>query len=103
MAYNKDELLDRIRPVIDPELGFSIVDLGLVYDAVHNDDGSVDVTMTLTTPMCPLGPQIANEVIDTLQADEQITSARLHWSFDPPWNPHEMASEEVKWGLGLFS
>ncbi len=103
MAYNKDELLDRIRPVIDPELGFSIVDLGLVYEAVHNADGSVDVTMTLTTPMCPLGPQIANEVIDTLQADEQITSARLHWSFEPPWNPHEMASEEVKWGLGLFS
>ncbi len=103
MAYSKDELLDKIRPVIDPELGFSVVDLGLVYDAVQNDDGTVDVTMTLTTPMCPLGPQIANEVIETLQADDDIPGARLHWSFNPPWNPHEMASEEVKWGLGLFS
>ena len=63
--FTKEELLEKIRPVVDPEIGMSIVDMGLVYDAVYAD-GRVDVEMTLTTPMCPLGPMIVEEVVETL-------------------------------------
>lgn len=100
---SKDELLELMRPVIDPEVGFSIVDMGLIYEAVHNEDGTVNVTMTLTTPMCPLGPQIADEVVETLEKHPDISKATLQWSFSPAWNPATMASDEVKWAMGLFS
>lgn len=100
---SKDELLELIRPVIDPEVGFSIVDMGLIYEALHNEDGSVKVTMTLTTPMCPLGPQIADEVVEILEKHPEISSVSLQWSFSPPWDPASMASDEVKWAMGLFS
>ncbi len=100
--YSKEELLDKIRPVIDPELGFSIVDLGLIYEAIQEDNGDVYVKMTLTSPMCPLGPQIRDEVAQELQKDDKVNNVRIEWSFDPPWNPIEMASEDIKWELGIY-
>jgi metal-sulfur cluster biosynthetic enzyme len=99
--YTKEELLDKIRHIIDPEIGMSIVDMGLIYDAVHTD-GKVDVDMTLTTPMCPLGPMMADEVVRTLKKDDAIDDVDVNFVFDPPWDPHTMANEEVKWRLGIF-
>ncbi len=100
--YTKEELLERIKPVIDPELGFSIVDLGLIYDAKHEENGDVYVKMTLTSPMCPLGPKIRDDVAKELQKDENIKNVRIEWTFDPPWNPKDMASEDIKWELGIY-
>jgi metal-sulfur cluster biosynthetic enzyme len=100
--YTKEELLDKIRPVIDPELGFSIVDLGLIYDARQEENGDVYVKMTLTSPMCPLGPKIRDDVAKELQKDDNINNVRIEWTFDPPWNPKEMASEDIQWELGIY-
>jgi metal-sulfur cluster biosynthetic enzyme len=100
--YTKEELLERIKPVIDPELGFSIVDLGLIYDAKQEENGDVYVKMTLTSPMCPLGPKIRDDVAKELQKDENINNVKIEWTFDPPWNPKDMASEDIKWELGIY-
>lgn len=99
--YTKDELLEKIQHIIDPEIGMSIVDMGLIYDAVHHDS-KIDVDMTLTTPMCPLGPMMANEVVETLKELEGVDDVTVNFVFDPPWDPRSMANDEVKWAMGIF-
>jgi len=100
--YSREELLEKIEPVIDPELGFSIVDLGLVYEIYQDEQWTVHVKMTLTSPMCPIGPQIGRSVEEALLADSHISEVDLKWVFSPPWDPKTMASEEVKWELGIY-
>ena len=99
--YTKEELLDKIKHIIDPEIGLSIVDMGLIYDAVQSDS-TITVSMTLTTPMCPLGPMMANEVVETLKALDGVEDVTVDFVFEPPWDPRTMANEEVKWALGIF-
>lgn len=101
--YTKEELLEKIKPVIDPELGFSLVDLGLIYDAKQEENGDVYVLMTLTSPWCPIAPSIRDWVAKELQKDDKIKTVKIEWTFDPPWNPETMASEDIKWELGLFN
>jgi len=102
--YSEEDILEKIRPVKDPELGFSVVDMGLIYKAEYrNEDGTVYIEMTLTSPMCPLGPQIAKEIEERLRKDPAVQGVEIKWVFDPPWNPKTMASEEVQWDLGIFS
>jgi metal-sulfur cluster biosynthetic enzyme len=82
----QDEVYQQLKRVIDPELGMSIVKLGLVYD-IAVEDGAVTVTMTLTARGCPLGDAIARgveAVVAELPWVEQVT-VRIVW--DPPWNP----------------
>lgn len=100
--YSKEELLDKIRPVTDPELGFSVVDLGLIYHAKQEENGDVYVLMTLTSPMCPIGPHIRDMVAKELQKDNDIKTVKIEWTFDPPWDAKTMASEDVKWELGIY-
>jgi metal-sulfur cluster biosynthetic enzyme len=100
--YTKEELLEKIKPVIDPELGYSVVDLGLIYEAKQEENGDVYVLMTLTSPMCPLGPQIRDQVAKELQKDDKINTVRIEWTFDPPWDPQKMVNEDIKWELGMF-
>lgn len=100
--YSKEELLDIIRPVEDPDLGFSVVDMGLIYDAKQNEDGSVFIEMTLTSPSCPMGPIIGEHVKRTVQLANGVTDVQLKWTFSPKWDPNTMASDEVKWELGIY-
>jgi metal-sulfur cluster biosynthetic enzyme len=86
--------------VIDPEIGVNIVDLGLVYD-LGVTDGVAEVTMTLTTPMCPLGPYIDSEVRAALQDVPGVTDAKVNLVWTPPWDPSKM-SEEAKLELGFW-
>lgn len=86
-----DSLREALRAVIDPEAGMNIVDLGLIYDITINDDG-VRVTMTMTSPACPMGEMIADDVRATLRAvlpDGMPTTVELTWS--PPWEPSMMS------------
>src|SRR5579864_8957437 len=80
--------------VIDPEIGINIVDLGLVYD-LDVKDGVAEVTMTLTTPACPLGPYIDSEVRSALQDVPGVTDAKVNLVWTPPWDPSNM-SEDAK-------
>jgi metal-sulfur cluster biosynthetic enzyme len=102
--YTEEDILEKIRPVIDPELGYSVVDMGLIYKAEYSpEDGSVRIDMTLTSPMCPLGPVMAKEIEERLRKDPAIQKVEIKWVFDPPWDPKTMANEEVRWDLGIFS
>jgi len=101
--YSPDELLELLKPVIDPELDFSIVDLGLIYEIGQYEDGKVHVKMTLTSPACPIGPAIGEEVRKTLLKDPHIPEVDFQWVFSPPWDPRTMANEEVRWALGIFT
>lgn len=101
--YTSEELLAKLKPVMDPELGFSIVNLGLIYEISQDEEWTVHVKMTLTTPMCPIGPAIGKEVEDTLLKDSHIPEVDLQWVFSPPWDPKTMANEEVRWAMGIFT
>ncbi|HSD76330.1 MAG TPA: metal-sulfur cluster assembly factor [Solirubrobacteraceae bacterium] len=89
---------DALTNVIDPELGLDFVELGLVY-GIEIDGGHVHVTYTLTTPACPIGPQVAaqiEEFVSELEGVEEVTSSMV---FQPPWTPDKM-SEDAKFALG---
>jgi metal-sulfur cluster biosynthetic enzyme len=83
--YSSEDILQKISHIVDPEIGVSIVDLGLVYETRHDQNGSVYVKMSLTTPACPLGPAIKQQVVETLEQDPAVTGVRFEWTFDPPW------------------
>jgi len=85
---------------MDPELGLSIVDLGLIYTAEHRENGTVVLRMSLTTPACPLGPVLKQQVIEVLASDPLVTSVEVEWTFDPPWTV-QMAAPETRRALGL--
>ncbi len=100
--------VDEIRAVLkekvrDPEIMVNIIDLGLVYDIQLNEDGKVvTIDMTLTTPACPVGPQILRDVDYYIrEAFPEIEDVRINLVWSPMWNP-DMMSEEAKEQLGFF-
>ena len=96
-----DEVRDAIKVVEDPEIGLSIIDLGLVYDCEVNDS-NVKVTMTLTTPFCPAGPFITSQVESVVSSLPGVEHVDVDITFSPPWDPRTMASDEVKAMLGMW-
>lgn len=97
----KKVLLEQLKHVPDPELGISIVDLGLVYDVKMDKKGGVYVLMTLTTMGCPLFDLIATPVKVELSKLKGVKEVMVDLTFDPPWSPEKM-SEEAKVKLGFF-
>jgi metal-sulfur cluster biosynthetic enzyme len=100
----EDDVVDALRPIEDPELHLSVVELGLIY-GVHIDPepegASVRVTMTFTSPFCPYGPQLKASVQCAVEDIEGVKDAVVNIVFTPPWDPRTMASEECKIALGL--
>jgi metal-sulfur cluster biosynthetic enzyme len=86
-----------LKPVEDPELGMSIVDIGLVYRA-EEVDGHIEVDFTLTYPGCPLGDQIEEDIVDHLARKFHL-DVKAQLVFMPPWTAERM-SEEARVGLG---
>lgn len=82
-------ILEALHQVIDPEIGCNIVDLGLIY-GVAITDGIVKVTMTLTTPGCPMHESIGWGVKNALTGLEGVKDAEVELVWDPPWNPSMM-------------
>lgn len=98
-----DAVKEALRPVVDPEIGFSIVDLGLVYGVeIAENGGLVKVDLTLTSPMCPLGPQLMEAVETVVSSLEGVKSAKVRLVWNPPWDPKRHASEDVKAMLGIW-
>ena len=93
-----EEVNDALSNVIDPELGLDFVELGLVYD-VEIDGGTVNITFTLTTPACPIGPQVSEQMREFVGQLQGIEKVHPKMVFDPPWSP-EMMSEDAKFALG---
>ena len=96
----KEQVVEALRNVHDPELGINIVDLGLVY-GVEIEDQTVHVTYTLTTMGCPIGPLIEAEIKQLLADIDGVDQVDAEMVLRPPWTP-EMMSEEAKAALGFF-
>jgi metal-sulfur cluster biosynthetic enzyme len=90
----------QLQKVLDPELGISIVDLGLVYGIAISEKGICTITMTLTTIGCPLFGVIQKEIEDKTMEIDGIEDVKIDLTFDPPWTPDKM-SEESRIRLGL--
>jgi metal-sulfur cluster biosynthetic enzyme len=99
-----EQVREALVEVQDPELNLGILELGLVYDvAVAGENGEhVTVTMTLTSPMCPVGPMFKKSVEDHVLAVEGVKTAQVDITFTPPWDPKTMASDDVKVMLGIW-
>ena len=97
--YTKDELFQAISTVIDPEVGFNLVELGLIYDASCDDEGNVKVVMTLSTKACPLHQMILQWVKEAVEKLPNIKSVDIEVVWEPAWNI-TMADEHVKKALG---
>jgi metal-sulfur cluster biosynthetic enzyme len=97
-APTVDEVMDALSNVIDPELGLDFVELGLIY-AVVVDEGNVTVTFTLTTPGCPIGPQVNEQIEEFVGELDGVKAVESDMVFTPPWSPEKM-SEDAKFALG---
>ena len=95
---SKDEVTDALTNVIDPELGLDFVELGLIY-GIEVDGGSVHVTFTLTSPGCPIGPQVSEQIDEFVSELEGVEAVESSMVFTPPWTPERM-SEDAKFALG---
>jgi metal-sulfur cluster biosynthetic enzyme len=94
-----EEVMDALRDVIDPELGLDFVELGLIYD-VTVEDGTVSVVYTLTTPGCPIGPQVSEQIDEFVSELDDVNEVRSTLTFDPAWSPERM-SDDAKFALGF--
>ena len=93
-----EEVTEALTNVIDPELGLDFVELGLVYE-VEVDDADVHITFTLTSPGCPIGPQVSEQMKEFVGELDDVERVTPKMVFNPPWTP-EMMSEEAKFALG---
>ncbi len=99
MMVDEEEVTEALSNVIDPELGLDFVELGLIY-GVEIDGGDVSVTFTLTTPACPIGPQVSEQMREFVGDLDGVEKVHPKMVFDPPWSP-EMMSEDAKFALGF--
>jgi len=99
MQPSPEAVEEALTNVIDPELGLDFVELGLIYD-VKIDEGDVHVTFTLTTPACPIGPQITEQIEEFVSEIDGVSNVSSEMTFQPPWSPEKM-SEDAKFALGM--
>jgi metal-sulfur cluster biosynthetic enzyme len=97
-APTPEDVMDALSNVIDPELGLDFVELGLIY-GVEVNEGNVNVTFTLTTPGCPIGPQVTEQIEDFVGELDGVKTIDSQMVFTPPWSPEKM-SEDAKFALG---
>ncbi|MEO9256663.1 MAG: metal-sulfur cluster assembly factor [Tepidiformaceae bacterium] len=93
-------LVELLHRVIDPEVGVNIVDLGLVRDVDLDDVGDVEINMTLTTPSCPLGPYMVDNIDQVLGELPWVNSTDVNIVWEPPWNPQTDMTDFAKRQLG---
>jgi metal-sulfur cluster biosynthetic enzyme len=95
----KDQVVDALRAVEDPELGMDIVELGLLYD-VEVEGPKVKVIHTLTSMGCPVGPMIQENIDQIARAIPDVEDVEVELTWDPPWSPEKM-SDDAKFILGF--
>lgn len=97
MSVTKDQVIEAIATIIDPELYIDIWTLGLIYEIEINEP-DVKIQMTFTSPACPAGPQLVDQVKEKVTGIEGIDTAQVEIVFEPAWEP----SEELKAMMGLI-
>jgi metal-sulfur cluster biosynthetic enzyme len=105
MPFNEDQVREQLKQVIDPELFVNIVDLGLIYvvDIIEGEEGkqNVNVEMTMTSPMCPAGPQLVANSRQVIEAMDGVGAVDIKVVMDPPWTQDRM-TEDARDQLGIF-
>ena len=94
-----EDVTDALRDVIDPELGLDFVELGLIYD-VEVEGPTVRITYTLTSPGCPIGPQVSEQMEEFVSELDGVEEVHPVMTFSPQWTPERM-SEDAKFALGF--
>jgi len=94
-----DDVQEALTNVIDPELGLDFVELGLVYD-IEIEGSDVYITFTLTSPGCPIGPQVSEQMKEFVEELPDVERVFPKMVFSPPWTP-DLMSEEAKFALGF--
>ena len=98
----KEQVIEALKPVQDPEIRIGVVDLGLIYDVMVEDNGKVIIKMTLTTPTCPYGEMLVAMVHRAAEELEGVTEVEVKLVWSPVWDPKEMCSDEAKDQLGIW-
>ncbi len=96
----REQIIEALRTVYDPEIPVNIYELGLIYDVAVGEDGNTSIKMTLTTPMCPAAELLPPEVEAKARGVPGVTSVELELVWDPPWSPDRM-SEAARLDLGM--
>jgi len=94
-------IIAALKTCYDPEIPVDIYELGLIYEIKIDDDGNVEVNMTLTSPSCPAAAEIPADVENKVKAVSGVQSVKVTIGFEPPWEK-EMMSEEAKLELGFM-
>ena len=98
----KDQVTEKLKTIIDPELNINIVDLGLIYGiSIDQEKGEVEVTMTLTSPGCPLSFVFEEWIPDAVKKVEGVKNVRINLVWEPPWDPDKM-TDDIKESLGII-
>jgi metal-sulfur cluster biosynthetic enzyme len=92
----KEKVLEELKNVYDPELNINVVDLGLIYNIETTDEGDVSITMTLTTPGCPLHDSITTGVRYCIQEMEETRDVDVNLVWQPAWSPDKMSDDAKK-------
>lgn len=100
---SKADVFEQLKTIIDPELNINIVDLGLIYGLeIDEEKGHVEITMTLTSPGCPLSMVFNEWVPEAVKKAEGVQSARINLVWEPVWDPDKI-SDDVKEEMGIIN
>lgn len=101
MTHHKEQVVDALKTVFDPEIPVNIYDLGLIYDIAQPADNQIDIKMTLTSPACPVAQTLPNEVKQVVINATGIADVNVDVVWDPPWT-QDVMSDEAKLALNLL-
>lgn len=96
MALQREQIIDALRSVFDPEIPINVVDLGLVYGVEITDDSAVTVRMTMTAPQCPMSGYLMQEAEQAVRGVPGVQDVKVDLTFDPPWEPSMIKEDALK-------
>ena len=96
-----EKIVKELKSIFDPEIPVDIYELGLIYDVFVNEDNEVKILMTLTTPNCPVAETLPQEVEEKIKSLDDVKTAEVEITFDPPWTK-DLMNEEAKLELGFL-
>ena len=100
LTINKEDIVNQVKEVFDPEIPVNIYDLGLIYEIKIDAEKNVEIKMTLTSPNCPVAESLPQEVSQKIKKLNRMKSLAVYLTFDPPWDKN-MMSEDAKLALDI--
>ena len=100
LTIKKEDIVNQIKEVFDPEIPVNIYDLGLIYEIKIDEEKKVEIIMTLTSPNCPVAESLPQEVSQKIKNLHGMKSLAVYLTFDPPWDQN-MMSEDAKLALDI--